>query len=70
VLYQIIVEYEDVIQIHHHKTIVEMPKDIIHHPHERFWGICQAKGHDHPFKNTLFGLEGTLPYMFSIGTWW
>jgi hypothetical protein len=59
----ILVEDEDVIQIHNHKIIGEMPQDIVHYSHESCWGICQAKGHDQPFKNTLFGLEGSLPYI-------
>jgi hypothetical protein len=53
---------EDVIQIHHHKTIGESMQDIVHHPHESCWGIHQAKGYDQPFKKTFFGLEGSLPY--------
>jgi hypothetical protein len=63
VFHPTLVEDEDVIQIHHHKIIGERPQDIIHHPHESCWGICQAKGHDQPFKNTFFGLEGSLPYI-------
>jgi hypothetical protein len=63
VFHPILVEDEDVIQIHHHKIIGERPQDIIHHPHESCWGIFQAKGHDQPFKNTFFGLEGSLPYI-------
>jgi hypothetical protein len=55
------VEYDDVIQMHHHKKIGERPRYIIHHPHEIYWGIRQAKGHDEAFKNTFFGLEGNLP---------
>jgi hypothetical protein len=53
----------DFIQIHHHKRIGERPQDIIHHPHEILWGIRQTKGHEQPFKNTFFGLEGSLPYI-------
>jgi hypothetical protein len=45
---------EDVIQIHHQKIISERSQDIIHHPHESFWGIRQTKGHDQPFKKTFF----------------
>jgi hypothetical protein len=63
VFHPTLVEDEDVIQIHHHKIIGERPQDIIHHPHESCWGICQAKGHDQPFKKTFFGLEGSLPYI-------
>jgi hypothetical protein len=63
VFHPILFEYEDAIQIHHHKRIGERPQDIVHHPHEICWGICQAKGHDQPFKKTLFGLEGSLPYI-------
>jgi hypothetical protein len=58
----ILVEDEDVIQIFHHKRIGERMQDIIHHPHENIWGIFQDKGHDQPFKNNLFGLEGSLPW--------
>jgi hypothetical protein len=58
-----LIEYEDVIQIHHHKRIGESLQDIIHHTHESCWSICQAKGHDQTFKKTLFGLEGSLPYI-------
>jgi hypothetical protein len=46
--------YEDVIHINHYKIIGEMPKYIVHHPHESYWGIFQTKGHDQPFKKTLF----------------
>jgi hypothetical protein len=57
----ILVEDEDVIQIHHNKILGEISQDIVHHPHEICWGIYQAKGHDQPFKKTFFGLEGILP---------
>jgi hypothetical protein len=63
VFFPILVEDEDVIQIHHHKRIGERPQYIIHHSHESCWGICQAKGHHQPFKNTIFGLEGSFPYI-------
>jgi hypothetical protein len=63
VFHPTLVEYEDVIQIHHHKQIGERPKNIIHHPHESCWCVFQAKGHDQPFKNTFFGLEGSLQYI-------
>jgi hypothetical protein len=59
----ILVEDENVIQMHHQKTIGEIPQDIVHHHHESCWGIFQAKGHDHPFKNTFFGLEGNLSHI-------
>jgi hypothetical protein len=42
---------EDVIQIHHYKIIGEWSHDIVHHPHESGWRICQTKGHGQPFKN-------------------
>jgi hypothetical protein len=58
-----LVEYEDVIQILHQKIIGERTQDIVHHPHEICWGFFQAKGNDHPFKKTLFGLQGSLPYI-------
>jgi hypothetical protein len=58
-----LVEDEDVKQKHHHKIIGERPSYIFHHPHEICWAICQAKGHDQPFKKTFFGLEGDLPYI-------
>jgi hypothetical protein len=64
VFYSILVVYEDSIQIHHHKIIGERPQDIIHHPHEICLGIHQTKGHDQPLKKTLFGLEGSFPYIF------
>jgi hypothetical protein len=57
----ILVEDEDVIQIHYHKGIGERPQDIIHHPHERCRRICQDKGHDQPFKKTFFRIEGSIP---------
>jgi hypothetical protein len=62
----ILVEDEDVIQLHYHKIIGERLQDIIHHPHESCWGIYQARGHGQPFKNTFFGLEGSLPYISMI----
>jgi hypothetical protein len=63
VFHPTLVEYEDVIQIHHQKIIGERPQDIVHHPHESCWGIRQPKGRDQPFKKTFFGLEGSLPYI-------
>jgi hypothetical protein len=63
VFHTILVEDEDVIQIRYQKIIGESPQDIIHHPHESCWGIFQAKGNDKPFKNTFFGVEGSLPYI-------
>ena len=63
VFYPSIVVDEDFIQIHHHKIISERSRDIIHHPHESWWGICQAKGHDQPFKKAFLWLEGSLPYI-------
>jgi hypothetical protein len=59
----ILFEDEDDIQIHHHKGIGERPQYSVHHHHESCWGICQAKGHNQPFKKTLFGFEGSLPYI-------
>jgi hypothetical protein len=41
----------------------ERLQDIVHHPYECCWGICQAKGHDQPFKKSFFGLEGNLLYI-------
>jgi hypothetical protein len=32
----------------------ERSHDIIHHPPQSRWSICQNKGHGHPFKNTFF----------------
>jgi hypothetical protein len=63
VFHVILAEDEDVIQIHYHTIIGEIPQDIIHHPHEICWSICQAEGHDQPFKNTFFGLEGKHLYI-------
>jgi hypothetical protein len=53
VFYRSLVVDEDFIQIHHHKIISERPQDILHHPNEICWGMCQTKGHDQPFKKTL-----------------
>jgi hypothetical protein len=53
VFYPSLVVNEDVIQIHHYKSIGEWSQDIIHHPHESGWSICQTKGHDQPFKKTF-----------------
>jgi hypothetical protein len=58
-----IVVDEDVIQIHHHKIIGEMPQDIIHYLHESCWDIIQTKEHDQPFKNAFFGIESIFPYI-------
>jgi hypothetical protein len=44
---------ENVIQIHHYKIIGEWSQDIVHHPHESGWRICQTKGHDQPFKKAF-----------------
>jgi hypothetical protein len=44
---------ENVIEIHHYKSIGEWSQDIIHHPHESGWTICQTKGHDQSFKNSF-----------------
>jgi hypothetical protein len=46
VLHPILAKDEDVIQIHYHKIIGERMQGIIQHPHESYWGICQAKGYD------------------------
>jgi hypothetical protein len=54
---------ENVNQIHHYKSIGEWSQNIIHHPHESGWRICQAKGHDQPFEKTFLGLEGSVPYI-------
>jgi hypothetical protein len=59
----IIAKNDDVIQIHHHKIIGEMPQDIVHHPREIFWFIFQAKWHDQPLKMIFYGLEGSIPYI-------
>jgi hypothetical protein len=44
VFYPILVEDEDVIQIHHDKRIHERPQDIIHHPHEFVGAFVKPKG--------------------------
>jgi hypothetical protein len=44
---------ENVIQIHHYKSIGAWLHDIVHHPHQSGWSICQDKGHDQPFENTF-----------------
>jgi hypothetical protein len=44
---------ENVIQIHHYKSIGEWSHDIFHHPHESGWSIFQTKGHDQPFKKVF-----------------
>jgi hypothetical protein len=66
VFHPILVVDADVIQIHHHKIIGERLQDIIHHPHKSCWDIRLTKGHDKPFKNTFFGLEGSFPYIFLL----
>jgi hypothetical protein len=48
-----IVVNENVIQIHHYKRIGEWSRDIIHHPHESGWRLCQTRGHEQPFKKTF-----------------
>jgi hypothetical protein len=57
------VEDEDVIQIYDHKGFCEWMQYGIHHPHECGWGISQAKMYEQPLKETLFILEGCLPYI-------
>jgi hypothetical protein len=54
---------ENVIQIYHYKSIGEWSQDIVHHPHEIGWRICQTKGHEQPFKNDFLLLEGGFPYI-------
>jgi hypothetical protein len=66
VLCPILVVYEDVIQIHHQEKIGERMQDIVHHSHEICWGIHKTKGHDQPFKNTFFGIEGSFPYIYLL----
>jgi hypothetical protein len=44
---------ENVIKIHHYKSIGEWSKDIFHHPYESGWSVCQTKGHDQPFKKAF-----------------
>jgi hypothetical protein len=41
---------ENVIKIHHYKSIGEWSQVIVHHSHESGWSIFQTKGHDQPFK--------------------
>jgi hypothetical protein len=50
---QSLVVNENVIQIHHYKSVGEWSYDIIHHPHESGWSIFQTKGHDQPFKKAF-----------------
>jgi hypothetical protein len=60
---------ENIIQIHHHKIISERNQDIIHHPHEIFWGIFKPKGMTIHSKRPSFDLKAVF-HMFvgSIGT--
>ena len=44
-------------------TNCEWSYNAIHHPHERFWSISQAKGHDQPLKKAFFISYGFLPYI-------
>jgi hypothetical protein len=44
---------ENVIHIHHYKIIGEWSQDIVHHPHESGWRICQTEGHDQPLKKAF-----------------
>jgi hypothetical protein len=44
---------ENVIQIEDYKIIGEWSQDIIHHPLESGWRICQTKGHYQPFKKAF-----------------
>jgi hypothetical protein len=62
----ILVVDEDVIHINHPKIIGERLQYTVHHPHEIFWAIRQTKGHDHPFKNTFFGLQESFPYIYLL----
>jgi hypothetical protein len=57
------VEGEDVIQIYDHKGVFEWTQYVIHHLHECGWEINQAERHDRPLEETLFILEGCLPYI-------
>jgi hypothetical protein len=63
VLLPISTKDEDVIHIYHHKIVGEVSQYIIHQPHESCWCICKSKGHDLPFKETLFIFEIYLPYI-------
>jgi hypothetical protein len=44
---------ENFLKTHHYKRIREWSQYIFHHPHESGWSICQAKGHDQPFKKAF-----------------
>jgi hypothetical protein len=61
----------NVIQIHHYKSIGEISHDIFHHPHESCWRICQTNGMTNHSKRPSFELKvGFHTYVCSIGTWW
>jgi hypothetical protein len=53
VFFPSLVVNEDIIQIHHYKSIGEWLQDIIHHPHESGQRNFQTKGYDQPFKKTF-----------------
>jgi len=41
--------------------IGEWLEDIIHHPHESYWSICQLERHDQPLEKAFLIFDGSLP---------
>jgi hypothetical protein len=63
---------ENVIQIHHYKSIGEWSQDIVHHPHESGWrAFVKPKGMTNHSKRPSFDLKVVFhTSVCSIGTWW
>jgi hypothetical protein len=71
VFFPSLVVNENVIQIHHYKSIGEWSQDIVHHPHESGWSIFKPKGMTNHSKIPSFDLKAVFhTSVCSIGTWW
>ena len=61
VLYRVTGENQDVIQVHEHKPVEHVPKDIINQSLENCRGICESEGHHQIFEVSKGGVERRLP---------
>ena len=66
VLFQTLVEDEDVVQIYNHKQVGKGLQDIINQHHKSCRGIFQPKMHDQPLKKALLRFEGGILYMYVL----
>ena len=51
-------EDENVVDVHPYENPQVVSKDIIHDALERRWHVTEAEGHNNPFKEAKFCVEG------------